>query len=150
MTRSALLVLPFVLVLSACAASPGPTAGTGTPPPAAPGADLRGVEWVLEDLAGTGVVDRAEATLSFPEPGKTAGKGSCNRFTGSVTVTGRSIKFGPLATTRMACPPAVGDQESRYLKALTDAERFEVEGTTLRIFCNGLDKPLRFVRRSKP
>lgn len=150
MRRSSPLALPLLLLLSACATSPAPKTEAGTPPPALPGADLRGVEWVLEDLAGTGVVDRAEATLTFPEPGKTAGNGTCNRFTGTVTVSGRNLKFGPLATTRKACPAAIGDQESRYLKALADAERFEIEGTTLRVFCKDLDQPLRFVRRGKP
>ena len=36
------------------------------------------------------------------------------------------------------------DQESKYLKALEQAERFRIEGTTLFIYLKGLDQPLRF------
>ena len=46
----------------------------------------------------------------------------------------------------MACVEAVGEQESKYLKALGDAERFTLDGSTLLIFFKGTDKPLRFVR----
>src|SRR6201981_29052 len=41
---------------------------------------LTGTEWLLEDLSGAGVIDNIQAMLTFPEAGKTAGKGSCNRF----------------------------------------------------------------------
>ena len=47
---------------------------------------LVGTAWRLEDLAGGGVLDRVQATLEFPEPGRVTGLGSCNRFHGVVTV----------------------------------------------------------------
>jgi heat shock protein HslJ len=47
----------------------------------------------------------------------------------------------------MACLEAVMNQEAKYLKALQDAERFELEGSTLRITCRGMEQPLRFVRQ---
>jgi heat shock protein HslJ len=109
---------------------------------------LRGTEWRLEDLAGAAVLDRPHATLAFPESGQVAGSGSCNRFSGSVEVSGDSIRLGPLASTRMACPEPVSTQEARYLGALQDAERFAFDGTALLIHCRGLEKPLRFVRAS--
>jgi heat shock protein HslJ len=86
---------------------------------------LSGSEWLLEDLAGAGVLDNVPATLAFPESGKTAGNGSCNRFFGSVEIHGDVIHFGALASSRMACPEAVMNQETKYLQALQAAERFE-------------------------
>jgi heat shock protein HslJ len=96
-------------------------------PPAAPAAafDLSGSEWLLEDLAGARVLDNVQATLTFPDSGKTAGNGSCNRFFGSVEIHGDAIHFGPLASSRMACPEAQMNQETKYLQALQAAERFE-------------------------
>ncbi|MGH7498921.1 MAG: META domain-containing protein [Gemmatimonadales bacterium] len=107
---------------------------------------LRGTSWRLEDLGGAGVLDDAEATLEFPEAGKVAGRGSCNRFFGKVETAGDSIRFGPIGSTRMACAEAVGIQEGKYLKALAGAERFAVDGATLLVYSRAMDKPLRFTR----
>jgi heat shock protein HslJ len=111
---------------------------------------LTGTEWLLEDLSGAGVIDNIQATLTFPEAGKTAGKGSYNRFFGPAEVTGSAIKLGPLGTTRMACPEAVMNQETKYLDALQAAERFEWKAPYLLIYCKGFEKPLRFTRMKTP
>ena len=108
---------------------------------------LRGTIWRLAELGGAAVVPDAEATLEFPETGKVVGQGTCNRFFGTVTITGQTITFGPLGTTRMACSEAAGAQEAIYLKALEGADRYEIDGSVLLIQTHGLDKPLRFVRR---
>ncbi|MGH7726622.1 MAG: YbaY family lipoprotein [Candidatus Eiseniibacteriota bacterium] len=111
---------------------------------------LLGTSWKLEDLAGAEVIKNVEATLDFFERGKVGGKGSCNRFTGSTTISGSKISIGPLVSTQMAClDAAVGDQEKRYLAALQGAESFTVQGTTLEIRSKDLAAPLRFVR-TKP
>lgn len=107
---------------------------------------LAGSEWLLEDLGGLGVVDNIQATLTFPEAGKVAGNGSCNRFFGSAEVSGDSIKLGPLASTRMMCPEAVMNQETKYINALQAAERFEWKAPYLLIYSKGLEKPLRLTR----
>lgn len=125
--------------------SPAPV---GAAEPASP--DLAGTAWRLEDLAGAGVVDRVEATLEFPETGRVAGKGSCNHFFGSVEISGASISFGQIGSTRMACVEAVMNQETTYLAALQAAERFKLEGDTLLIHARGLDRPLRFIRADTP
>jgi heat shock protein HslJ/uncharacterized membrane protein len=108
------------------------------------GAGLANTAWRLESLGATAVLDRVEATLEFPDTGKVAGKGSCNSFFGSVKISGSSISFASLGSTRMACAEPVMDQESKYLQALEGAERFRIDGTTLLIYVKGLDQPLRF------
>src|SRR5215472_4668290 len=70
---------------------------------AIPEVSLVGTEWLLRDLGGTPALASPQATLAFPEAGHVAGNGSCNRFTGSVEISGNTLKFGPLASTRMAC-----------------------------------------------
>ena len=109
-------------------------------------------EWLSEDLGGNGVIDNVQATLNFPGDGRVAGNASCNRFSGPVEVTGDRIKFGPLASTRMACPEAVMSQETKYLTALQAGERFEWKDPYLLVYGKGFDKPLRFMRMtaSKP
>jgi heat shock protein HslJ len=138
MPRLSWFAVPLLLSLTACAL------------PGAPGvAPLVGSEWRLEDLGGRGVLDRVQATLAFPEAGRVTGNSSCNRFFGSYTLMQDRIALGQLAGTRMACAPAVDEQETRYLDALQKAERLEVRGTTMLMHVQGLEKPLRFVR-TKP
>ena len=115
-------------------------------------ARLAGTEWVLEDLGGTGVLDRAQATLTFPKDyvasEKISGSGSCNRLMGGAKVAAGLITVGPLATTQMACAAAVMDQETRYLKALQAAERLVFDGPYLLLYAKGMEKPLRFIGKT--
>lgn len=119
-----------------------------TESPDAQGGGLLGTVWVLEDLQGSGVLADVQATLEFPEAGKVAGSGSCNRIFGTVEIASNAMRFSPLGSTRMACPEAVMTQEGKYLKALQDGERFAIDGTTLSIYSRGTDRPLRFTRTS--
>ena len=89
-----------------------------------------------------------QATLAFPEEGRVAGNASCNRFTGTVTLRGDSIAFGPLATTKMACPPAVDEQERRHLAALQDASRVAMEGPYLLLYTKSGGAPLKYTKKS--
>lgn len=81
--------------------------------------------WLAEDIGQRGVLDRAQSTLDFGEAGdRVSGRGGCNRYTGPVEITGSDIHFGALAATRMACPPALMDQEQRLFAALDNARSF--------------------------
>ncbi len=136
--RLAWLAVPVLMALTSCAM------------PGAPGASpLVGSEWRLEDMGGRGVLDAVQATLAFPEAGRVAGNSSCNRFFGSYTLMQDRIALGQLGGTRMACAPAVDEQETRYLDALQKAQRLEVKGKTMLMHVQGLEKPLRFTR-TKP
>ncbi len=133
-----------------------PPAASGTPAPAAQASpqaaaspeiapsELWGTSWVLEDLAGTPSLEGVQPTLDFPEPGKVSGMGSCNRFFGAVEVSSETIVFKAMGSTRMACGAEIGKQEAAYLKALQDAQSFEMQGNTLLLHAKDLEKPLRF------
>jgi heat shock protein HslJ len=107
---------------------------------------LANTAWRLRSLGGTPVLDSVEASIKFSQAVRVAGKGSCNHFFGTMKIAGDTISIARLGSTRMACPEAVMNQESKFLKALENAERFGVEDTTLSIYAKGLDQPLRFTR----
>jgi heat shock protein HslJ len=158
MKKSALgTILPVCMLISSCVSEHKPTgaaapvAATAAAAEAAKKAQLFNLvetDWVLEDLAGSGVVSNVRPTLSFPEAGKIAGNGSCNHFFGASEISGTSIKFTGLGSTRMACPEPIMDQETKYLNALLAAERYEWKDPYLLIYASGMDKPLRFTRAS--
>jgi heat shock protein HslJ/membrane-bound inhibitor of C-type lysozyme len=80
---------------------------------------FRGAEWVVEDLAGGGIIDMSRITVNFLEDGRIGGRASCNQYSGSYQLTGEGgITFDHLAVTRMACAPALMNQEDRFLDIL--------------------------------
>lgn len=99
---------------------------------------LVGTHWWVEDIAGGGVIDNSHTTIGFVETGKVAGDTGCNRFMGSYELDGQSLSFGPLAVTRRGCPPAIMDQERRFLGALERVAGWEVVGTGL-LYLTGAD-----------
>ena len=110
-------------------------------------AALWGTSWRLTDLGGRPAMGQVQATLDFPdEGGRAVGNASCNRFFGQVQVSEDAISFIDVGTMRMACRPAVLDQETRFLTALESAERFEVEGDQLRIYAGDREQPMTFSR----
>ncbi len=142
-----MVVLGLALVVAGCA-SQGVTGEAESVGEASTGTrGLAGSAWRLEDLGGAELVEGSSATLEFPEEGRVAGNASCNRFFGSVEISGDALRFGAMGSTRMACAEAVNRQESAYLKALEGAERFQRDGSTLFIYSKGMAKPLRFVRK---
>lgn len=92
-----------------------------------PWALLTGRTWVVEDIGGAGVIDGARTTLGFDASGRAYGSASCNRFSGAVEMTGEGPRFGPMATTMMACPDAVMAQERRMLDALAEVFTFDID-----------------------
>lgn len=72
-------------------------------------------------------------SLEFVE-GRVGGGASINRFMGQF---GDELLFGPLATTMMAGPPQLMEQEGRYLGLLSQAESMLVGPDELRLIANG-------------
>ena len=84
-------------------------------------------KWLAESIRGGGVIDNLQSTIEIAEDGMVSGNGGCNGFGGKATMTGDKISFGPLAATKMACPPAIMDQEGKFLAALGDARRWMID-----------------------
>lgn len=113
---------------------------------------FRGAVWVVEDLAGTGIIDRSRITIEFLEDNRVAGRASCNRYTGTYQLRGEGIVIGPLASTRMACAPALMNQEDRFLGLLDKVTSVHIgqqgelllstsDGGTIRAFQSDHDSP---------
>lgn len=115
--------------------------------PSTPKVDLVGGTWVLEDIDGQGVVDNAQSTLEFDTGGKVAGRGGCNRYSGTVDVKGASIIVGQLISTKMACAPALMDQETKFLSAMQAARTYKMTEENKLVLSDASGTPrLRFSR----
>lgn len=86
------------------------------------------------DAAGAAVVGGSEPTLLLDAWGLAAGSTGCNRFSGAYAYGVRpDLSFGPLATTRRACPGPLMEQESRFLDALARAKSYRLPGAELQL-----------------
>jgi putative lipoprotein len=90
------------------------------------GADVQGVEWIVEDINGGGIIDRSRATLVFGPDGRLSGRGSCNTFNGQYVITGDAVTVSGIAGTKVSCAPSLMAQEARFHEVLRDVKRFEI------------------------
>jgi heat shock protein HslJ len=90
---------------------------------------LFGVEWQLVELKGQpaplGNGGRPGTLLLAEGEGRASGFAGCNRFSGTFTVTGDQLQFGPLMMTKMACSEGM-DLEASYPAALDGSSGFRV------------------------
>ncbi|MEJ2539489.1 MAG: META domain-containing protein [Gemmatimonadota bacterium] len=90
---------------------------------------LEGPEWVVEDLAGRGIIDRSRMTLEFGD-GRVAGLASCNRYSAEWTSSGPGrMEVGGVVATMRACAPSLMNQERHFLELLERLEAFRFDET---------------------
>jgi putative lipoprotein len=112
-----------------------------------PKVDLVGGTWIAEDIDGAGVIDNAQSTLEFGTERKVSGRGGCNRYSGTVELKGASLIVGQLISTKMACAPALMDQETKFLAAMQAARSYQMTEENKLVLSDATGTPrLRFSR----
>jgi heat shock protein HslJ/uncharacterized lipoprotein YbaY len=112
-----------------------PECGRGNPAPAqgdpsaagassAPGKELEGAEWVVQDLAGKKPIADSRVTLNF-SGGTVAGKASCNSYTAQFNVTRQVVTVSQPTSTMMMCEKLM-DQEKSFLDILQKTKHYEI------------------------
>ena len=76
-----------------------------------------------------------------------AGSGSCNRFRGGFKLTGEALTIEQLATTMMACPDQIMQQEQALIRQL-EASQKELHRRLGAERRWSLKRPLRAARRA--
>ncbi|MFD9930841.1 META domain-containing protein [[Kitasatospora] papulosa] len=106
---------------------------------AEPPAPLTGTAWKVTGLVSgsaassvpAGTEDKAH--LTFGEDGSVEGNLGCNSFHGKATVSGSTITFGPLASTRKMCPGPEMKLERALLGVLKGKTSYEIDHRSLSI-----------------
>jgi len=94
-----------LVILLGCSSSKGASSGD-------PVADLTGATWQLvkfEGADGTTLTPThsSQYTIAFAADSRVSARIDCNRGMGAwKSIGAHQLEFGPLALTRMACPPA--------------------------------------------
>ena len=134
----ATVVLGLGAVLGACGSADSSTGGSADSP------DLDG-SWHLvsgHDAEGDLLPPEAREVSLVVEGDEASGTSACNLYGAAVAVKGRSVSFGQIGGTEMACEPPVMELERRYLAALSATERGERSGDALSL--SGSDIALEF------
>ncbi|MCA9183966.1 MAG: heme-binding protein, partial [Planctomycetales bacterium] len=99
--------------------------------------------WLIEDIEGRGVVDNAQTTIQIARDCSITGSTGVNRYMAKATIEGKKIKIEPgPATTRAAGPPALMDQESKFLAALRRVATYRIDDKGLLHLLDRDGKPL--------
>jgi copper homeostasis protein (lipoprotein) len=100
-------------------------------------ASLLNTYWTPVEIDGEAVVleagQREPHFVLSAEGGQVHGSTGCNRITGGFEQDADSLRFQGLATTRMACPPAIARLETRFLEALNATTAHRVIGESLEL-----------------
>ena len=76
-----------------------------------------------------------------------SGRAACNQYSGGYRASAPTITIAAIATTRMACEPAVMTAESAYLRKLAAATGYSVSSTGLTL--TGSAGELRYTRAAR-
>lgn len=121
---------------------PFPPASVTLPPMA-----ITDRDWALSTLGeranpmGNG--DRPPTLRLESATGRASGFAGCNRFSGTYTLSGDTLSFGPLASTKMACPQG-NDVEVAYLAALGKVRTYTTSDSVLTL--RATDAPIAIFR----
>ncbi len=163
------ITLPLVLLLlgaalAACSSQatptpeaqpptqPPPTAVPTQPPPSGPQevpvSAITNITWQWSELvenepAAQSVVPNPESySLAFFDDGTLGVKADCNTGSGSYTVDGSTIEFGPMALTRALCPPeSLSDQ---FVRLLAEVDTYGMQDGRLVLTLNDGAGEMRF------
>src|SRR5690606_6437456 len=83
-------------------------------------------EWIVEDIGGKGIIDDSRATLNFGDDGRLSGRASCNTYGASWRLSGEGLSIEQPYATRMACAPALNNQEQEFLAYLESTHHFDI------------------------
>ncbi|TBU94405.1 META domain-containing protein [Phytopseudomonas dryadis] len=97
------------------------------------------VEWIGERP----LIDNSHLTITLGEDGRAYGNAGCNHWFASYRLDGDKLSFGNAGSTRKLCAPALMEQENRFLRSLTDIERWDISPLEQLRLWPATGKPIR-------
>jgi putative lipoprotein len=94
---------------------------------------LIGHEWRCTRIGSRTLTEDRTPTLLMTDEGKASGFAGVNRWFGTYSVDGSTLKFGMMGMTRMAGPPDRMQLEQAYADALAAVTRWSVSSGRLQL-----------------
>lgn len=132
MKKLHLFLMLLVVVLSTLVACSPAIVPTSTPTASENVGGLGGTSWTLTSYgpasAQVPAAPDVETILEFGDDGTVSGSFGCNGLSGDYSVSGQTITFGPLISTKMACDEPRMTQENEAFKVLNGTVDFVLAG----------------------
>ncbi len=131
------ILFSSVTLIAGCSTTHGPCESARSTAPEA----LFGAVWEWEatdaptDACVVPTPERYRCTLQFLPEGKVRARFDCNTGGGPYTISAGKLSFGPLTSTRKACPP--DSLDGRYMKDLQQVVAFFVQDEVLYLGLSG-------------
>ncbi len=90
--------------------------------------------WLIVSIQDKTVIENSAARLVFHSEDKLSGSASCNNMSSSYSAQDSALTINRIATTRKMCLPALMEQESRLLRALSKVNRFQLNNGQLSLY----------------
>ena len=130
--KKRILVIAWSLFLGMLLVSCVKNSKTG---PVTESAGIEGVQWYLTAVAGSPISSMANDKQPHikldPAQKQATGFSGCNNFFGTYEINGASLKFGPVGSTRMACPDLETGLETEVFKALDRIRAWDIRENVL-------------------
>ena len=97
------------------------------------------VEWIGERP----LIDRSHLTITLGADGRAYGSAGCNHWFAGYQRDGDTLRFEQAGSTRKMCPPALMEQEQRFLQALGQVQRWDFSATGQLQLWPASGKPIR-------
>jgi heat shock protein HslJ len=110
---------------------------------------LTGGAWRITAIGDAALIEPERLSLNFPDAGRVAGSGGCNRIVGGFSLSGEGLHFGPMASTMMACPEPLMEQERRMLDSLEQVAAFDIDSRG-RLILLGEDRRTILIEAARP
>jgi heat shock protein HslJ len=130
------------------------TVNVEAPPPTNP---LVGTHWqMVSYYDGVGamlaIIPGSDVDITFGAASDIGGSAGCNTYTGSYLVSGSSMAFTGISTTKMNCdtPAGIMQQESAFISLLTGTQSYSLNGSQLRFFNSSGQLLLEFAPGAQP
>jgi len=138
--RSRLIATLATMALSLALLASAGCGGSGSEP-----ATLNGTDWTLTGWSLSSL-DPADFTITAAfADGKISGKSAVNNYGGAYTEgPGDAFSVGDLASTMMAGPEPDMRAETAYLKLLSEAKSYKLEGAEFALFDQNGNESLIF------
>jgi len=107
-----------------------------------PPTELAGTNWSFVSIGAVAVTADRPTALQF-DGNRLSGSAGCNRFSGTYSVDGDTLKAGPLMATEMACPGMELEQAFFKLMATPVSLTFADDGTLILTGSEGRTAVLR-------
>lgn len=99
------------------------------------------VEWIGERP----LIDNSHLSINLGADGRAYGNAGCNHWFAGYRLEGETLIFDKPGSTRKLCPPALMEQEARFLALLESVQRWDISPLGQLRFWPASGKPLRLL-----